>query len=96
MAGGIRTEGPRKTAGGEPPICPYRNVELHAAARGDSLLMIGKLLGHRNALTTARYAHLAAGPIQQAADGTAGAIAAQMAARPSAEIHPLPTRKHTA
>jgi integrase len=39
-----------------------------AAARGASLLLIGKLLGHRQTATTARYAHLAADPVRDLAD----------------------------
>jgi integrase len=39
-----------------------------AAASGMSLPMIGKLLGHSQAATTARYAHLADDPIKQAND----------------------------
>jgi integrase len=34
---------------------------------GEGLPMIGKLLGHSQVQTTARYAHLAADPIKQAA-----------------------------
>ena len=34
---------------------------------GEGLAMIGKLLGHTQVQTTARYAHLAADPIKQAA-----------------------------
>ena len=49
-----------------------------AAARGDSLLMIGKLLGHKSASTTQRYAHLAADPVKAAADRIAETIAASM------------------
>jgi len=45
------------------------------AAGGDSLLVIGKLLGHAQAATTARYAHLAADPVKAAAAGIAGRIA---------------------
>lgn len=39
------------------------------AASGLSLPMIGALLGHSQPSTTARYAHLAADPIQSAAEG---------------------------
>ena len=53
-----------------------------AAARGDSLLVIGKLLGHAQPSTTARYAHLAADPLQQAADRVASHIEAAMNLKP--------------
>jgi hypothetical protein len=36
--------------------------------------MIGKLLGHTQVATTARYAHLAADPVKAAADHVSGAI----------------------
>ncbi len=49
-----------------------------SAAEGDSLLVIGKLLGHTNSSTTERYAHLADGPIKRAADKTSSRIAAMM------------------
>ncbi len=37
------------------------------AANGDSLLIIGKLLGHKNAASTQRYAHLGDDPLRFAA-----------------------------
>ena len=49
-----------------------------AVAAGQGLPMIGKLLGHTQVQTTARYAHLAADPIKTAADQVAGNIAAAM------------------
>lgn len=45
------------------------------AGRGASLPQIGGLLGHSQPSTTARYAHLADGPLRLAADGAADAIA---------------------
>lgn len=45
------------------------------AGRGASLPIIGALLGHSQSQTTARYAHLADGPLRLAADGAADAIA---------------------
>jgi integrase len=39
-----------------------------AVASGQGLPMIGKLLGHTQVQTTARYAHLAAEPVKTAAD----------------------------
>lgn len=46
-----------------------------SALGGKSLLIIGKLLGHRNARTTARYAHLGDDPVKVAADQAGADIA---------------------
>lgn len=45
------------------------------ANNGDSLLVIGALLGHRSTKTTQRYAHLADHPVRSAADRIASTIA---------------------
>lgn len=45
---------------------------------GEDLMMIGRLLGHTQVQTTARYAHLKTGPVRAAADKVAGAIAAAL------------------
>ena len=50
----------------------------NAAASGFSLPMIGKLLGHTQAQTTARYAHLAADPVRKANADVARLIAEAM------------------
>jgi integrase len=64
-----------------------RDVRLHdlrhsfasvAAGGGLSLPVIGALLGHKHAATTARYAHLAAVPLQAANDAVGAKIAAAM------------------
>ena len=47
-----------------------------AVAFGESLPMIGKLLGHVQVQTTARYAHLAADPLKAAAERISSNIAA--------------------
>ena len=47
-----------------------------AVAAGQGLPMIGKLLGHTQVQTTARYAHLAADPVKAAAEQVASNIAA--------------------
>jgi integrase len=61
------------------------NVRIHdlrhsfasgAVALGESLPMIGKLLGHTQVQTTARYAHLAADPVKAAAERVSSSIAA--------------------
>ena len=49
-----------------------------ALALGESLPMIGKLLGHSQVETTARYAHLARDSVQEAAERIAGSIAADI------------------
>ncbi len=50
----------------------------NAAASGLSLPMIGKLLGHTQAQTSARYAHLAADPVRRANADVARLIAEAM------------------
>lgn len=49
-----------------------------AVAAGQGLPMIGKLLGHTQVQTTARYAHLAADPVKSAADQVSTSIAAAL------------------
>ena len=64
-----------------------KDVRLHdlrhtfasvAVASGQGLPMIGKLLGHSQVQTTARYAHLAGDPLQAAANDVSDAVAAGM------------------
>lgn len=50
------------------------------AAGGLSLPLIGALLGHKQAATTQRYAHLADDPVKRAADQAGSAVAAAMGA----------------
>jgi integrase len=63
------------------------NVRMHdlrhsfasvAASGGVSLQMIGTLLGHRDAATTLRYAHLQADPVRRASEDIAAAISASL------------------
>jgi len=56
-----------------------------AAGTGMSLPMIGKLLGHSQPVTTARYAHLAADPIREASNLIGAELIAAMHGR---EHHP--------
>ena len=49
-----------------------------AVAAGQGLLMIGKVFGHSQAQTTARYAYVAADPVKAAAERTSSNIAAIM------------------
>lgn len=46
----------------------------HAVMRGETLMMAGRLLGHRNTVTTERYAHLADHFLLDAAERVAGEI----------------------
>jgi hypothetical protein len=48
------------------------------AGSGFSLPVIGSLLGHTQPQTTARYAHLAIDPRQEAAEHIAGELAAHL------------------
>lgn len=52
-----------------------------AVANGQGLPMIGKLLGHSQVQTTARYAHLAADPVKAAANTVSGEIADMLGAK---------------
>ena len=45
------------------------------ASAGESLAILGKLLGHRHATTTQRYAHLSDNPLEAAADRVSGHVA---------------------
>jgi integrase len=53
-----------------------------AASSGMGLPIIGKMLGHTQAATTERYAHLASDPVKSAAAAVAGKIAAAMGVGP--------------
>jgi hypothetical protein len=55
------------------------------ANNGDSLPVIGALLGHRNTKTTQRYAHLADHPVRSAAERIATRIADYLDVTPSTE-----------
>jgi integrase len=54
------------------------------AAGGLSLPVIGALLGHKHAATTARYAHLSADPLRAANDAVGARIAAAMSRKEEA------------
>jgi integrase len=71
------------------------NVRLHdlrhsfasvAASGGQSLVIIGKLLGHSKPATTARYAHLADDPVKAASDAVGRHIASAMDGGAGGEI----------
>jgi integrase len=66
------------------------SVASTAAAQGHSLFLIGKLLGHKDLRSTARYAHLADDARKAMADIVASAIGNALSARPSAVVVPDP------
>lgn len=59
------------------------------ASSGDSLVILGSILGHANAATTARYAHLHQDPRKAAAERIAGQISASMNGKPEADLLPF-------
>jgi len=56
-----------------------------AVAHGESLYLVGAVLGHRTTSTTQRYAHLAMQPILDSANRTSSRLAALMQASPAHE-----------
>jgi integrase len=65
-----------------------------AVADGSSLYLVGKVLGHSQAATTARYAHLELDPVRTVADRTARKIAGALkGAAPGARIVKLGARQ---
>ena len=56
------------------------------ASGGQSLVIIGKMLGHSQPATTARYAHLADDPVRAASVAVAARIPAAMDGRSAAAI----------
>ncbi|QIQ86457.1 site-specific integrase [Erythrobacter sp.] len=61
----------------------------HAAARSETLPMIGKLLGHRHVTTTARYAHLDDGPVIEAGQRIGDLIEEMMGSNRSLNHHTM-------
>jgi integrase len=67
-----------------------------AVADGNTLFMVGKVLGHKQARTTEVYAHLADDPVRAVADRTAARIAAAMKGSPEGEGKVTPLRPQRA
>ena len=83
----------------------FPNLRLHdlrhsfasiGLAGGDALAVIGALLGHADAQTTLRYAHLADDPARMAADRISGAISAAMDSQKNECVPILPMQKPAA
>ena len=80
-------------------VAKLEDVRLHdlrhsfasvAASGGQSLVVIGKMLGHSQPATTARYAHLADDPVKAASDAVGRHIAAAMDGGKSGAVVDLP------
>jgi integrase len=63
------------------------------AGGGVGLPIIGKLLGHTQSATTARYAHLDNDPLRRAAENIGGRIAAALDGKKSGSVVPLRGRR---
>jgi integrase len=63
-----------------------------AVAGGDTLYMVGKVLGHRQARTTEGYAHLQTDPLRAVAERTASRISAAMKGSSGPEPVPFAPR----
>lgn len=63
-----------------------------AAGLGEGLTMIGKLLGHTQAATTHRYAHLASSPLKQSNERIGAALAGMLSGDEGAKVVTFPRR----
>jgi integrase len=59
------------------------------AGGGMGLPIVGKLLGHKNAITTARYAHLDADPLRQASERIGSTIEARFSGKDVSVVIPF-------
>jgi integrase len=64
-----------------------------AAGSGLGLPIIGRLLGHTQAATTARYAHLDNDPLRRASESIGGRIAAALDGKKQGSVLPLRGRR---
>ena len=69
-----------------------RTYASFGAGSGLGLPIIGKVLGHTQAVTTHRYAHLDNDPLRRASETKAGQIAAALEGRSMAEVVPIKGR----
>lgn len=64
-----------------------------AVADGSSLYLLGKVLGHSQATTTERYAHLQLDPVRAVADRTARKIAGALKGNKTTNVVKMPGRR---
>lgn len=65
----------------------------HLVSAGEGLAAVGRLLGHTQPQTTARYAHLADDPLRAATDRIGAKFAALAEGKPKAEVVSIETAK---
>jgi integrase len=70
---------------------PISACKLRAGG-GIGLPIIGRLLGHTQAATTARYPHLDNDPLRRASEAIAGRIAAALDGKKSGDVVPIARR----
>ena len=71
----------RASLPGATPHVLRHTLGRHATAGGESLLLLGAVLGHANPRSTAIYAHVSRDPAKLAADRITGALAAALNGR---------------
>lgn len=64
-----------------------------AAAGGESIFIVGSLLGHKDSSTTQRYAHLSEDPRRAAADRISSTISGALSGRNAVVVKDLTSRK---
>lgn len=72
-----------------PDVTPHvlrHSVGAMAASSGEPLLIVGAILGHANARSTAIYAHVSLDPAIEAANRVSGSISEALSKRPAANI----------
>src|SRR4030095_3011498 len=85
----------RKAAGLDDVRLHDRRHSFVSVGAGMGLPMIGKLLGHSQPQTTARYAHLDHDPVKAANEAIGRRIAAAMAGKPTANVVKLKVRRRS-
>jgi integrase len=95
---GQHFNGPQKAWQRIRALAKLEDVRIHdlrhahastAVTGGESLYIVGKVLGHSQAVTTQRYAHLAIDPVLAAADRTAQRISTAMNKKQPAVVAPV-------
>lgn len=82
----------RATVAGVRPHDMRHSYVSVGASGGESLVIVGAIVGHSATSMTERYAHLSDNPVRAAADRISSSIAAVMSASEDAEVRPIRPR----